>query len=348
MKILLHGLLLILFIAACSNKKEMDNFTVLEEIYGFNIGVDKNQLARIEGIQCNDSMLIVFDYHSGQSYTLFNLKNGFCFGRFGDIGQGPHEISLGCQGFLRKNKFILLDPFTGIIGQYDLDSLSYDVNSRIVRLTKFNIPEGEFYSKLLPVNDSLFLAAGAFHSQKQYAIFDYNGDVKELNVDIYNAYDNFFNKYHKLLSNQGRISKCPGSNRFAFTLNYSSNIDFCEVVDNKIKIIKLRRKKNPQLKSYSQGERMFVRPDLNSPIGYLDVTSGEKFVYALHSDKPITQMYSSDKVYVFDWEGNPIKEYKLDQEACYIAVNEDSNQLIAAVREEDGGWNIKSYTLNND
>ena len=47
----------------------------------------------IEGLVCDEENLIVYDLHSGESYTLFDKNTGAYITRFGTIGQGPDEIA---------------------------------------------------------------------------------------------------------------------------------------------------------------------------------------------------------------------------------------------------------------
>lgn len=333
-------------ITACANKTNTAvTFPEEIELSETPLTISKDSLARIEGIQCNDSLLIVWDFNSGKSFTLFNTHTEHCYGRFGDIGQGPTDIPLGCGGSINQGKYKITNCVTGYIAQYDVDSLCANINQAPQVLCRKTFNDDFFLSWAMPVNDSLFFGAGVFNSKNQYALFNNKEKIIDSNVMIFNAFNDLFNISSKMLSNQGRLTKAPNSDKFAFFLNNSSNIDFIEVANNKINVLKLQRERDPMYTPVQEGTSSMVVPDRNSPTGYIDVTSDENFVYALHSDKAISQKRSSDLVYVFDWKGNPSKTYKLTQEAYYITVNESGNRLYAAVKEEDGGWGIISYSI---
>ena len=91
---------------SCNSGK---NHTVLE------IFPESLQLSRKECGICDDSLvcdkgdLIVYDFHSGNSYTLFNGKNGDYIARFGAIGQGPTEIFVGCFGQFVEEMFFCIE-----------------------------------------------------------------------------------------------------------------------------------------------------------------------------------------------------------------------------------------------
>lgn len=333
-------------LCSCSRKTNTELVFPKEiELTKSNLIISKDSLARIEGLQSNDSLLIVWDFHLGKSYTLFNVRTGTCYGRFGSIGQGPAEIPLGCGGYISQNKYKVFNCAVGYIAQYDIDSLCMNINEEPEVLSRKIFTDDIFFSAVIPVNDSLYFGAGVYESKNQYVLFDNKDRIVDANVLIYNANNNFFDKSQKVLSNQGRLAKAPDSNKYAFVLNYSSNIDFIEVVDNKINVLKLLRERDPLYTPIQEGTMRAVYPDKNSSIGYIYVTSGKNFVYALYTDKKLDQAFSSNIVYVFDWNSNPVKKYKLANEAYYITVNEVCNQLYAAVREEDGGWNIISYDM---
>jgi hypothetical protein len=333
-----------IMLCACG-KKAVETAEAPLELEEVAYGIDEEDLARIEGLQCSDSVLIVSDYHSGQSFSLFHLNTGRSYGRFGQIGQGPDEIPLGCSGIANQDKFHLFYYPTSFVARYHLGSLLSDIRSKPLVLTKYTIPDAAF-SQVIPINDSLFIGAGVYQSAFQYVLFNNKNEILDYYVDIYNARNEWISWFNKFLSNQGRLRKHPHKNQFAYTLNNSANIDFFEVVDNKIEVIKLLRQKNPAYKPFQQGGISGVAPDTeNGIIGYIDISAGNDYVYTLYTDKKPNGEYSSNRVLIYDWSGNPVKEYTLNREAYYITVNDRLNRLFAAVKNEDGSWSITSYHL---
>ena len=319
----------------------------IEEIYLSEIkyNIDKEELAEVEGIQCNDSSLIVFDYHSGESYTLFDVNTAHCYGRFGQIGQGPDEIPLGCPGILTKGIFSIFFHPSGFVAKYDVDSLRFNIHSKLRVLTRYDI-QGAFFSQICPVNDSIFLGAGVYNSEFQYALFDKKNAVLNYGIWIYNAKDFDFNMFHKYLSNQGRLRKHPDKNQFVYSLKNSANIDFFKITSwNTILPTKIVRHRNPVYKPIQNNNMLMVVPDLNCKIGYIDIAVCSRYVYALYTDKKVTESYCSDIVFVYDWSGNLVKKYSLNKEAYYIAVNERTDRLFSVVKDEDKGWDITSFAL---
>lgn len=344
---------LILIYTSCSNKEirfPESIFSNTETLSQSDFTVGEKDLAQIEGIHCNDSILIVLDFHSGDSYTLLDVNSRKVIRRFGSIGQGPDEIPLGTYGHIENNSFYLFYDQTGYIGKYSIDSLcSTKNNLRSNRLAKYQIEEAQL-SRAIPLNDSTYLGAGTYKSKFQYLLFNKNSEVFDYNIDIYNSNDANFNKYHKFLSNQGNLKKRPNRNQFVYSINFSSNLDFIEVKNNKINLIKSLHFSNPNYQPINNDDLNRVIPSKDNIIGYIDICATEKYVYALYTNKKIFENnkgndYNSDTILVFDWNGNPIKKLRLRNEAYYICINENRKTLYAAVTNASYGWSIISYNL---
>lgn len=345
--------LFLLILGSCKKEKDETVFDLFSESYQLSHNackISEDSLASIEGLACDEENLIVFDYHSGSSYTLFNIKSGDYIARFGTIGQGPDEILLGCCGYLHNRYFTVFNDQTRTVVKYSLDSLYRGVvNGSPVTLTKYKIPDAEI-SKLISINDSTFVCAGTYKSRYQFLLFDNKNNIMDYGVDIYNASDSAFNVHTKFLSNQGDLVMNPQKTLFAYSVNFSSNIDFFSTEGNKIQLVKSLRLGNPISKPVDvvTGGSMYCSVDMtrNSQIGYINLCASSQYVYALFTDKKVyDSARKSNIVLVFDWEGNPIRKYTLDAEAYYIAVDEVQKEMFAAIKNKDSGWSIVSYDI---
>lgn len=335
---------------ACKGNKTSsisDLFTTSEALRNNGkCNINEDSLALIEGITCDTNNIIVYDFHSGSCYTLFDNASGEYITRFGTIGQGPTDIPSPCFGYLSKRCFSVFNDQTRIIMQYNTDSLrSHSINSAVSCLTKYDIPDAQF-SRIITINDSLFIGAGVYKSRYQYVLFDKHNKVLSYDVDIYNSSDETFNVYTKFLSNQGVFVMHPHKNLFAYSLNFSSNIDFFQVENNKIHLIKSLRLGDPSYHSVVESQMFSADLTEKTIIGYLDISATSNYIYALYSDQKVYENgRKSNVVLVYDWEGNPVKKYILDTDTYYITADESHNRLFAAVKNANDGWNIITYTL---
>ena len=69
--------------------------------------------------------------------------------------------------------------------------------------------------------------------------------------------------------------------------------------------------------------------------------SGKKINYLSPYDA-----LQSNKIYVFDWEGNPIKRFELDKEVRSIAIDEKNNILYAGAIDKEGELSLIKYNLD--
>ena len=215
------------------------------------------------------------------------------------------------------------------------------------RLTKHKISNA-LISRLITINDSIFVVGGMYEARYQHLIFDANNRVLDYGIDVYNAADSSFNAITRYLSNQGCMAKHPYKNEFAYSVNFSSNLDFFEIVDNKIKLKKTMRLGNPICESVVEdgGQLFSTRLTKESIHGFIEVCPTPKYLYALYSAGKIYEVQRKSKtVFVFDWDGNPIKELLLDMDVFHIAVNEKDKKMFAVVKNEEGGFNIICYVL---
>lgn len=91
----------------------------------------------------------------------------------------------------------------------------------------------------------------------------------------------------------------PEKHTFAGSINFSSNIDFFEIVNNKIELIKSLRLGDPINKPVNEEGIYYVDLTENTQTGYIDLSATSKYVYALYSDKKCTKTTENQIPYWF-------------------------------------------------
>ncbi|MEG0456288.1 MAG: hypothetical protein RR559_13275, partial [Bacteroides sp.] len=183
-KILFKILPLLVYISILGACKEEKPHTVLELFpesqpltQKKDFVMNDDSLAQVEGVECDGKNLVVYDAHSGHSYTLFDAHSGEYIAPFGVIGQGPAEIPANSYGYLSSGCFTVFNDQTGVVMKYSLDSLrSGQPNASPVCLTRYTLPDAQI-SRLIAIDDSTFLGAGTYQSRYQYLLFDKNSNV---------------------------------------------------------------------------------------------------------------------------------------------------------------------------
>lgn len=332
-----------------NNKKLSTKFNTPETLSLFSdFSINEDSLGRVEGIFCSDNYLIVFGQYEEFLYSLFDCSSGQFINRFGQIGQGPNEVLFGSQGYPTGKHFYIFNDQTKQIYCVNLDSLNYKTDSKLLkRFIKYNIPEAQF-SKLIVASDSTFIGIGDYQSGNLYTLFNSKNNVLDSNIKSYNAGNETFNDYTRFISNQGCLTIHPEKDKFAFSPFFSSNIDFVEIKDNKISPINLLRLENPKYDALIEGNGTIFRaiPSKEAITGYIDLCSTSEHVYALHSSQKLYENWrKSTEILVYDWKGNPIKQYIIDKEAYHIAVNERLKRIYVTIENDNGDWDVVCYKL---
>ena len=347
-------LFFLLFFCACSklDEKIIPSFDIIENssILSKDFGIEN--IANIENLECNDSVLVVTDYYKENMFTLFETSTATFKTRFGRMGQGPFELLPGCDGIQIDDEYHVSLKDNGFIARYDIGCLSEIKECPYKLKHNYKIEDGIF-SKLLPLvgEQKYYLGAGTYKDRYQYCLFDSLNNVLDFSHIIYNKNNNAMNRFHRYLSNQGILKRKPDENLFVYSLFNSSRLDFLFVSDkHKIQSVKSYHLYNPEYKLWNGGGLNRIFPVENSIVGYLDLSVSSNFVYALFCFKKRYKIEngescSSDIILVYDWQGKAIKQIKLPFEVFHIAVNETSSEIYGSWQDMDGNWRIATFSL---
>lgn len=302
--------------------------------------INSEDLGLIEGIHCNDSLLVALDFHNRKSYTLFSLIDGIKIKRFGEIGKGHFEIPMGCEGGIYKNNFVAFDDETSQIASYTLSSDSNVVKCNAIQ--KYKIPKAQF-TKIIPVSSGEFLGMGTYKDAYQYVLFDKANQVLDYNYKIYNADDDKFDTYHKFLSNQGFLARHPYKELFVGAIRYSSNIDFFKIEHQKIVGIKSWNGENPQYDTKQIMGLSQVVPSDGAINGVINLCGTSKYVFVLYSDVNIQKAPRKSKnILVFDWEGNKLCKIDMKNDIYFIAAN--GKTLYTVEKDKSKRFVVKGFS----
>ena len=294
--------------------------------------VDAGDLVSVEGMSCNDSVLVVLDFHGGNSYSLFDLHTGRHVRRLGRVGNGNGEIPLGCNGSVHDGCMYAFHDMTGRVVRYPLDT--FGEGGICEEVCKYGIEEG-LLAMLLPCGDHTFLGMGTYKDRYHYVLFDDSSKVLDYGVEVYNAGQESFDRYCRFLSNQGCMVRHPSMPWFASAIYYSGNIDFLRVCDGGIDVVESYRYGNPDYVAEVVGGMSQVVPTADTRNGVLDLCANSSHVFALYSDKRILdEPYCSDRILVFDWSGSRRTVLRFPHPIYHISATD--SHLYLHVKDGEG------------
>ncbi len=159
-----------------------------------------------------------------------------------------------------------------------------------------------------------------------------------------------FDWNHSFLKEQGYFVSHPKKKLVAYIQVYNANITFVDYSGKEItKKDFVWWKSNLSVKTTANNVRK-LNAGKNLRKSFIHSTCSSKYLYNLYTGKEMKRkskdFRQSNKVFVFDWEGNPIKTIMLDREVSSIAIDEDREVLYASSENNDGELELIKFSLN--
>ncbi|MES2005757.1 MAG: BF3164 family lipoprotein [Bacteroidota bacterium] len=144
----------------------------------------------------------------------------------------------------------------------------------------------------------------------------------------------------------------PTEEKVAIALRYTDRIEIFDLHTQKSKLIKGPENYAPEfmpIKVYGRDLMVMGRTE-KTRMAFQKGTVTNRYIYLLYSGNYDEQVYNPQSqiraagkyIYVYDWNGNPIRKYSLDRYVTCIAVSEDDKVLYAFDRNTE---NISKVNL---
>lgn len=338
--------MLVGFICACSKSPSSEGNVVLSDADRvMEVLLSAADIGLIEGLYADgksmNTGIVLLDYRDGKSFSLMDVCGDQSIKRFGNIGHGEKEITLGCTGNMSDSSFVAFSDETRCIVTYNLHNMAQEHT----RVHKYNIDDAMF-CQIIPVDSNHYVGMGVYAGEYQYVLFDKDDRVLDCGFRLYNSDDKNCNISHKFLSNQGVMVKHPSESKYAAFIFNSKHMDFFNIVNDSINCIRSLRESSPNYECIMRYGFSRLEPNENTIIGNMDLCATNDYVYVLYSgDKFSTGKDKSDKVLVYDWNGNQCAELKLPDQARYIAAS--GEMLLIVAETNTGEYVIKGYNMEN-
>ncbi|SFU05025.1 TolB-like 6-blade propeller-like [Algoriphagus locisalis] len=289
--------------------------------------------------------LVIGDKDDEYYFKVFNVMEEKFEGNLGKIGEGPCEI--GFPTFIQAIPNNLED--IGLVlksnfGYQEMSLLSFDESEETN--CKNGIEKIAFdFMNYVKVADSLFVGTGIF--QKKYASFKIGEQsYEELAIDYPYLSPEMKSIPNSIpMSQQGKFRIKPDGTSLLFTHSSNPFFDILEIENNNITLkFRMEGEAPDFIGSDSPKSMSAVMTDENK-YGFVGSSTTDDFIYLLYSGKTRIQENENyaNEIWVFDWDGNLIKKFLLDQEVNQIAVSSNDEFLISY--HDDGKPNLTRYDL---
>lgn len=312
--------------------------------------IDNKQFGDPSGLKVKDSLLYFEDQFNNKYFSVVDIKNKTMLKRFGEKGQGPNEIMDPYSlKFNKKNdqiefstmnthEFYIL-PVDSIIQNNDIPLSSYKVFD-------YAFENGEVSpSHIISFNDK-FLTTG-FIDKGKYAFLNDKGKVDTIFGEYHVAKEYAdLTGYQKSIAYQGIFFKHPFKPQICYTGLFNDFLEILTVNNGKFNYIKRPGSFHPEIKIYDSGR---IASSRRSPLGFMDTSVTSDYIYALFSGRTYVEYGEncdkSKKIYVFDWNLNPVCSYILEYDTQSIAVSENNEEMYAFGITEDNEVELMKYEL---
>ncbi|UZD20939.1 TolB-like 6-bladed beta-propeller domain-containing protein [Algoriphagus halophytocola] len=333
--------LFFLAILACKPKTseyaKSNEFPISKSISGVRNPIS-DQINRSFEIITAEDKLIVSDKKDEYLFTVFDLTTNELTTHFGQIGQGPCEFEFptSLQLIHSTDGTIELALFNRSRWRFQtLDFSTFDCISTPSKPLDFN------FQKVVWVRDSLFFGIGIFPNK--YAIINQN-ESKATVLDIpYPFNDENLNLSPNIAMNQqGDIFLKPDRSKILVTSNFSPFFDIIDAHD--FKVIKRMEGWAPSVLDNENSNIISTSLKRDNKFGFISSSVTDEKIYLLYSGKNFdNNPYSSNKLHIYDWDGNRIEEIQLNIEVEQIAVSQDGKKIYTY--HDDGEANIFQFDL---
>ncbi len=290
----------------------------------FNEDTQLNNVAEMIYI---DSLLIIYDYNINHKMKVADLRKKTIY-NFGKKGRGPKELKSSYMKFSidhMSNRLFVSDLPDYCV--YSIDSLR---QGNMEMVSRFDI-KSDSISFFSSVFCSDYIIGGAI--RKRFGLYNIKEGISILKYD--------FEKNQGALTSQANFYNHPLKNKVAYFQLFSEVMGIITIDINDFNINEKVWWKNDD-KEVNENNRTFIEPSKGRRNCFINTSVSNKYLYSLYSGKPLgssleslNESLSSDIIYVFDWDGNPIKKLKMDRKIQSLAIDSQDEILYATSLEND-------------
>ncbi|MDR1122329.1 MAG: TolB-like 6-bladed beta-propeller domain-containing protein [Dysgonamonadaceae bacterium] len=328
----------ILFFSCSQNPSDFSNgvfFDVSEDIEHQKLNIDTTAVicGFVADMDILDSLLVVNDFiMQDNAINVYNYRTGEVAERFGFIGKGPGEVINPVKSiFTAANKIQLYEPNLKKMIVYNLS------NNERHRLLEYSMLKSKIEGWVLEavkVNDH-FICIGktGIFEHKRFVVLD-----TLLNI-IYSTGD-----YPVLIKNQStseiqdilyyvcNLALRPDNKRFASGSYIGAVLEIFDIseIEKDIRTVNTIRIYPP---IYNRKKDVTWGDD--TIIGFEDLYATNNFLYALLNGSRGAKYQYPNSICVFDWDGNPVKQYITDVPLRSFAVDESSKTIFAVTHPNE-------------
>ena len=269
-----------------------------------------------------DSLLVIHDsYKQVECFHIFRKNDGMHIRSFGRKGRGPGEFKdISSVNNNYDGTITVYDPNYKKIVKFDILNVLQDRKPYFTEYTVLKAPN--FITQTLLYKNN-FIVKGN-DNKLRYGFWDSSNEIFHA---IYSDYPHLSNddEDNWALTDYGaKVRLSPDGKMLVATTYIGGILELFNVNDNGFKLKTSCFFFEPKYE-YAQGAKpRWITTSSESIIGFEDLYLTNKAIYGLAWGVEIPMMENSKpRLYCFDFDGNPVKSYVMEESLESVAVDND-------------------------
>lgn len=327
-------LLFLSVFSACNSSKEYENsqlfnlesFKQTKTLKGTPLLLDEpvKTPARIYTI---DSFLVLINMHTNIFVDRYNLNTSKKTGEYISFGSGPEEMITPKNIITEDSIVYTFDLGKKRLVQYDKYDFCHNKSPSLEKTINFD----EFVSNLQLLKNGTIVTTIHSPEHKRLSFFNLNGEFIETKGEYPVIRNQELNTIQKMSGYDCSIITNEDKDKIFIAYKLTDLIEIYDINGNLI-----TRKQGPEgffpsIIVHNNGDMQTIGYEKDkSKDGYFCPIAYNDEIYVLYSGKtynPDKHDFNSDHIFVFDWNGNPIRTYNLETPIFSFTIDPKTNTL---------------------
>jgi hypothetical protein len=275
--------------------------------------------------------LLISDYQGDSLIWVYDMNKRRCVQRLAPVGEGPHHFTSPLQMIVDDSRLILHNRWRFTYQPYEMsvraDTIHLQPIGSLVRMWPT-------VDRLCAIKDNRLVAVGP--TEERYQILNDQGQV----IDSIGEYPSFIRGESGLPATARYIA-----HQTSMTYNRRDNL-LASISPHVLEIIDCNGdrpvvKKTILLSMYGYSPDISetgtsVNSEVGTESGAVRISSTDEYIYLVYDPNLIGGEPSLKlEIWVFDWEGNPVKKIQTDRDTPCIYVADDNRTVYCTVKALD-------------
>ncbi len=327
MKKILTAFYLILFISSCANKNSddgysfsMPEFKSTKVVTPTYISID-SALSDTYFMHVNDKYVFFESYIRDNGIQLYDKQNGKYVTSIAPLGRGPGEYPMTVDLMFIGDTLCIYDRRQCIINYYNKDFLT---NRLPIKKTKLMGANG--YFRVVPTNSG-FITIPTRGSR--FISHNKNGEYIESfsRFPIIKGIEDTTILHDAIYGGTYNIAIKPDYTKLVTATFRGAMIEIFSINNNKLSLNKEVRLLPPIL-LHKKDNRYTASNECS--IGFWNIKTTDKYIYMIFSGKKLKEHKkrpTADYIHVYDWNGAPVKSYRVAGGLTRFALDEKQERI---------------------